>query len=208
MHVHAVGAQAPVERLAIRLLRTLTAVLALVVVAAAIAGLAHRPNIEIPEGAPGRHVMVNAVPIRVLQQGSGRDVVLIHGSPGSLEDWKPVMDALSGSLRVTAFDRPGHGYSGDAGRYSYEDNADVALAVIDALKLEHVVVVGHSYGGTTALAMAVRAPATVEAYVILDSATYKPAREGDISLRLLNVPVLGMGLGVLTGPFIAPARIR
>jgi len=199
---------ARMTRLATRLLRAFAAVLALVLTATAIAGLAHRPNTEIPEGAPGRHVMVNGIPIRVLQQGSGRDVVLIHGSPGSLEDWKPVMDALSGSLRVTAFDRPGHGYSGDAGRYSYEDNADVALAVIDTLKLEHVVVVGHSYGGTTALAMAVRAPATVDAYVILDSATYTPSREADVSLRLLNVPVLGVGLGALTGPFIAPARIR
>ena len=131
-------------RLATRLLRALAAVLALVLTAAAIAGLAHRPNTEIPEGAQGRHVMVNGVPIRVLQQGSGRDVMLIHGSPGSLEDWKPVMDALPDSLRVTAYDRPGHGYSGDDGRYSYEDNADVALAVIDTLKLEHVVVVGHS----------------------------------------------------------------
>jgi pimeloyl-ACP methyl ester carboxylesterase len=195
-------------RLATRSFRALAAVLALVLSGAAVAGLAHRPNTEIPEGALGRHVAVNGMKIRVVQQGSGRDVLLIHGSPGSLEDWQPVMDALAGSMRVTAFDRPGHGYSGDTGHYSYEDNADVALALIDILKLEHVVVVGHSYGGTTALAMAVHAPATVDAYVILDSATYTPSREADVSLRLLNVPVLGMGLGALTGPFVAPGRIR
>jgi pimeloyl-ACP methyl ester carboxylesterase len=195
-------------RLASRGLRAVAILLALLVVALTATGLAYRPNTTIPEGAPGRHVVVSGVPIRVFQQGSGRDVLLIHGSPGSLEDWKPVIDALPGSFRVTAFDRPGHGYSGDTGKYSHEDNADLALALVDTLKLERVVVVGHSYGGTTALAMAARSPATVDAVVVLDSALYTPAREADLALRLVDVPVLGMGLASITGPFIAPARIR
>jgi pimeloyl-ACP methyl ester carboxylesterase len=196
------------KRLAGRVVRAFAVVLVLLVVGVGIAGIAYRPNTDIPAGTPGRHVTVNGVPIRVVQQGSGRDVLLIHGSPGSLEDWQPVVDALGGSMRVTAYDRPGQGYSGDTGKYSYEDNADTALALIDALRLEHVVVVGHSYGGTTALAMAARSPAAVDAVVVLDSAVYTPSREPDATLRLLTVPVLGMGFGVLTGPLIAPARIR
>lgn len=196
------------RRFAGKLARALAVVLVLLVVAAGLAGLAYRPNTDIPEGAPGRHITVHGVPIRVVQHGSGRDVLLIHGSPGSLEDWQPVVDAIGGSMRVTAYDRPGQGYSGDTGRYSYEDNADVALALIDALQLEHVVVVGHSYGGTTGLAMAARSPAAVDAVVVLDSALYTPSREPDVTLSLLTVPVLGMGFGALAGPFIAPARIR
>jgi pimeloyl-ACP methyl ester carboxylesterase len=195
-------------RLAGRALRGVAILLALLVVAVTATGLAYRPNTEIPAGAAGRHVVVGGVPIRVLQQGSGRDVLLIHGSPGSLEDWTPITDALAGSLRVTAFDRPGHGYSGDTGRYSYEDNAALALALADTLRLEHVVVVGHSYGGTTALAMAARSPATVDAVVVLDSAAYTPSREADVALRLVAAPVVGMGVAAMTGPFIAPARIR
>ena len=196
------------KRLAGRLVRALAIVLVLLLVAVGVAGIAHRPNTDIPAGTPGRHVTVSGVPIRVVQQGSGRDVLLIHGSPGSLEDWQPVVDAIGGSMRLTAYDRPGQGYSGDTGKYSYEDNADMALAIIDALRLEHVVVVGHSYGGTTALAMAARSPAAVDAVVVLDSAIYTPSREPDATLRLLTVPVLGMGFGVLTGPLVAPARIR
>jgi pimeloyl-ACP methyl ester carboxylesterase len=111
-------------------------------------------------------------------------------------------------MRMTVYDRPGHGYSGDTGKYSYEDNADVALALIEVLQLQHVVVVGHSYGGTTALALAARKPAAVEAVVVLDSAIYTPSREPDVALRLLTVPVLGVGFGTLTGRFIAPARIQ
>ena len=196
------------KRFAGRLVRAFAVVLVLFVVGAGLAGIAYRPNTDIPEGTPGRHVTVNGIPIRVVQQGSGRDVLLIHGSPGSLEDWQPVVAAIGGSMRVTAYDRPGQGYSGDVGKYSYEDNADVALALIETLQLEHVVVVGHSYGGTTALAMAARSPAAVDAVVVLDSAIYTPSREPDVTLRLLTVPVLGMGFGALAGPFIAPARIR
>jgi pimeloyl-ACP methyl ester carboxylesterase len=56
--------------------------------------------------------------------------------------------------------------------------------------------------------MAARSPAAVDAVVVLDSAVYTPSREPDATLRLLTVPVVGMGFGALTGPFIAPARIR
>jgi len=56
--------------------------------------------------------------------------------------------------------------------------------------------------------MAARSPAAVDAVVVLDSAVYTPSREPDATLRLLTVPVLGMGFAELTGPRIAPARIR
>jgi pimeloyl-ACP methyl ester carboxylesterase len=195
-------------RLAGRALRAMAIVLALLVAAVTATGLAYRPNTDIPAGMAGTHVVVGGIPIRILQQGSGRDVLLIHGSPGSLEDWAPITAALSGAFRVTAFDRPGHGYSGDTGRYSHEDNADLALALVETLRLEHVVVVGHSYGGTTALAMAARSPATVDAVVVLDSAAYTPSRQPDVALRLVGIPVVGMGVASITGPLVAPARIR
>jgi pimeloyl-ACP methyl ester carboxylesterase len=118
------------------------------------------------------------------------------------------MTALGDSFHVTAFDRPGNGFSGDTGSYSFEHNADVALALIDALKLEHVIVVGHSYGGATALAMALRNPASVDAYVIVDSATYTPSRQPDLTLRMLAIPRLGLGLATVVGPRVAPSKIR
>jgi pimeloyl-ACP methyl ester carboxylesterase len=171
-------------------------------------GASYRPNTDIPPGYAGEHVTVKAVPIRVFQSGSGRDVLLIHGSPGSIEDWEPVRSALAGSFHVTAYDRPGHGFSGDSGAYSLEHNADFALALIDALKLDHVIVAGHSYGGATALAMALRDSPRVDAYVVVDSAAYAPSRKADPILRLLALPVVGMGVGTLVGPIVGPSKIR
>ena len=130
------------------------ALLVVLLLVAAVLGATYSPNTTIPAGMPGRHVVVNGVPLRVVQEGQGRDVLLIHGSPGSIEDWDSITGALAASFRVTRYDRPGQGYSGDDGQYSQEHNGEIALGLIRALGLSRVVVVGHSYGGSTALAMA------------------------------------------------------
>jgi pimeloyl-ACP methyl ester carboxylesterase len=176
--------------------------------ASTILGLAYDANTEIPKDLSGHSVMVLGVPLRVLQAGSGRDVLLIHGSPGSLEDWSPIVERLSGSMRVTAFDRPGHGFSGDPGVYSPSDNARFAEALIARLGLQHTIVVGHSYGGATALALALRAPPSIAAYVTIDSSAYAASRRVDPTYPLLALPVVGMGLGTLLGSALAPSKIR
>jgi pimeloyl-ACP methyl ester carboxylesterase len=173
---------------------------------AAVLGATYTPNTTIPSGAPGRHVVVNGIPLRVVQQGQGRDVLLIHGSPGSIEDWDSIAATLAGSFRVTRYDRPGQGYSGDDGEYSYQHNADMALGLIRALGLSRVVVVGHSYGGATALAMAVGNPPEVAAYVVVDSATYRGSRQPDAAMRLVDLPLVGHGFGALFAP-LAKRRI-
>lgn len=185
--------------------RFFTFLLAAVLLTLVLLGVTYTPSTEIPEGFLGLHVRVHGIDVRVLAQGSGPDVLLIHGSPGSVEDWKPVMQALQGEAHVVAFDRPGNG--GVTGDYSLEHNAQVALEVVAALGMKNVTVVGHSYGGATALAMATHAPANVKAYVILDSATYTPSRKPTPLFHLLMVPALGTGLTRASGTSLAAPRI-
>lgn len=176
--------------------------------ALAVAGATYAPNTEMPPSVPGRHLEILGVPIRVDQRGAGRDILFIHGSPGSVEDGRPIIDPLAQDYRVTAYDRPGNGYSGDSGRYSLDYNASIALELIHALGLKRVVVVGHSYGGSTALAMALRDDPEVASYVILDSAAYTPARSPNFLMRVLDVPLIGMGFARTLGPLAAPKNIR
>ena len=185
-----------------------TAVLALVL-AITLLGAFYRPDVDIPSGFSGQHVTVFGNPIRYLQRGAGPDILLIHGSPGSIEDWDTVIDELAKDYRVTAYDRPGHGYSGSSGnRYTYDYHADVALALIEALELRDVVAVGHSYGGTTALAIALRNSPAVKKIVVLDSAAYRPQDSPSSLYRILAVPGFGTGLARLIGPNLAPKKIR
>lgn len=190
------------------------ALLALMLAALLLAGVLstigafYQPNTQIPADFLGQHVDVDGLPIRVQQRGNGQDVLFIHGSPGSLEDALPLFNELSGRFRITAYDRPGHGFSGDSGKYSPSANADTAEALLAKLDLHDTIVVGHSYGGATALALALRKPSRVSAYVVLDSATYTPLRESSPLYKLLTLPYLGIGCASVLGSFIAPSRIH
>jgi pimeloyl-ACP methyl ester carboxylesterase len=174
----------------------------------ALSGAVYTPSTDIPDGFVGKHITVHGIPLRVWQEGQGPDVLLIHGSPGSVEDWIPIMNVLRGEARLTAYDRPGNGFSGVTGEYSLAHNADVALEVIAAMGLKDVTVAGHSYGGATALQLAIRAPAVVKSYVILDSSGYKPGRPVSGLYRLLMVPGLGTGIARASGGRLAKPRIH
>jgi pimeloyl-ACP methyl ester carboxylesterase len=189
------------------LLALLLAVLLLVFVLTTI-GAFYEPNIQIPSDLLGQHLSVNGLPVRVYQRGQGPDVLLIHGSPGSLEDFAPIFNALGARYRLSAYDRPGHGYSGDSGKYSPADNAELAETLLEQLGLHDAIVVGHSYGGSTALALALRKPARARAFVVLDSATYAPLRALPPLYQVLGIPYLGLGCASVLGSFIAPTRIR
>ncbi|APZ42660.1 alpha/beta fold hydrolase [Acidihalobacter ferrooxydans] len=77
--------------------------------------------------------------------GTGRDLLLVHGTGHNLEVWTPVAQRLSADFHVLAFDLRGHGLtevdSTDAERY-WRDIGDVAAA----LQLDCPVLVGHSTG--------------------------------------------------------------
>ncbi len=171
-------------------------------------GWAQRPNVRIPPGWAGRHLVVDGTPIRYAQSGAGPDVLLVHGSPGSIEDWEPLFDRLARRFRVTAFDRPGHGFSGGAERpHTPAENASVALGLIRGLGLRDVVFVGHSYGGSTALALALRDPGEVRSYIVVGSRTYGPVAVSAL-YRVLAVPFFGRGLAAALAPWIGPGRME
>ena len=58
-----------------------------------------------------RHVDVTGVRTRVLQAGSGPDLVLLHGTGGHLEAYARDIGGLARDFRVTAYDMVGHGWS-------------------------------------------------------------------------------------------------
>jgi len=106
-----------------------------------------------------RHSVTSADGVRIgmLTAGSGPGLLLVHGGMGMIESWQRVWAALAGQRRVTAMDRRGRGFSGDAGHYELSSEyADVA-AVAAALAGEQgapVDVVGHSIGATFVLGAA------------------------------------------------------
>lgn len=145
----------------------------------------------IPAGFKGNLVEINDQQIRVYQTGSGPDILLIHGLPGCIEDWETIIPKLSKKYRVTAFDRPGHGFSSaNKLKYNLAQNADFAFALIDKFKLNNTVVVGHSYGCSTVVEMAERKTSNVKAFVSVSPVTSSRGKP-DIIFYILKTPVIG-----------------
>jgi non-heme chloroperoxidase len=80
--------------------------------------------------------------------GSGRPVVFSHGWPLDADAWDPQMLFLvQKGYRVIAHDRRGHGRSSQSGRGNDMDTyADDLAAVIEALDLKEMTLVGQSTG--------------------------------------------------------------
>ena len=82
-------------------------------------------------------------------------LLLLHGLGASgLLNWFPAFGPLSERFRVVAMDLRGHGHGLRSGsRYRLTDCADDAIALMDALEIEHVIPVGYSLGGPVAQLM-------------------------------------------------------
>ena len=83
-------------------------------------------------------------------------MLLLHGITSSALSWVRVGPALADRYRVYALDMRGHGESikPARGAYSLRHTADDAAALIEALGLERPVLIGHSWGGATAMVLA------------------------------------------------------
>jgi pimeloyl-ACP methyl ester carboxylesterase len=122
----------------------------------------------------GRFVTVAGKRVHLQTEGRGQDVVLIHGASGNLRDFTfGLMPRLARRYRVTAFDRPGLGWSDDLGAEGVSPFAQAAALRAAAAEagVRRPVVVGQSYGGAVAMAWALADPAGTGAVVSVAGAT-------------------------------------
>ncbi|QLQ32398.1 MAG: alpha/beta fold hydrolase [Candidatus Thiothrix singaporensis] len=129
----------------------------------------HTQNPEIANSINAAGVMTN-----YHDQGNGQPVLLIHGSgPGvsAWANWRLSIPELAKQFRVIAPDMAGFGFSErkpDA-VYNMDNWVKQAIGLLDALELEKASVVGNSFGGALALAMAIRHPDRVNKLVLMGS---------------------------------------
>ncbi len=122
--------------------------------------------IETANPPVGNFVDVDGARVHYVQEGNGPDLVLIHGAGGNLRDFTfGLMGRLTDHYRVTAFDRPGHGYTDRVpdiatGAFATEGDSPVAQAKLlkrasAEIGIDAPIVAGHSFGGIVALGWAV-----------------------------------------------------
>jgi pimeloyl-ACP methyl ester carboxylesterase len=103
--------------------------------------------------ATGQFVQLAGLKVRYLERpGPEPAVLLIHGLPGTAEDFEAVTPLIAGH-RTIAIDRPGYSFS-TGGYFPFDRQLQAVHEVIEKLHLGHPILVGHSYGGTISLAYA------------------------------------------------------
>ena len=113
----------------------------------------------------------DGVPVRYEVHGQGTPaLVFVHGWSCDRSYWRGQVDAFAARHRVVTVDLAGHGASG-AGRSAWTMPAfgEDVVAVVTALELGELVLVGHSMGGDVIVETALRLPGQVLGLVWVDT---------------------------------------
>lgn len=169
-------------------------------------------RLRIPEHPPPLGAQphdIDGLRIWAVDEGPGdasQTVLLLHGTPGSIDDWSPVRSILRRRYRVVTVERPGMGVS-DPPRGVDEHrlgiHADRIYRLVRQLGVRNAIVVGWSYGGGVALRMTVDHPDFVAGLVHLCGVApgfihmfrYGPHAAFVRAGALLELPIVG---GVLS----------
>jgi pimeloyl-ACP methyl ester carboxylesterase len=115
-----------------------------------------------------RHVQAGDLRVHVAEAGAGDPVLLVHGTPQHWFMWRRVIPLLAPRYRLICPDLRGHGWSdAPATGYAKERFAADLLALLDALELPSVKLIGHDWGGFAGFLLCLRAPERVERFLLV-----------------------------------------
>lgn len=164
-------------------------------------------NAENNNPPAGQFLNVNGVHLHYVERGSGSPLVLLHGNGSMIQDFESsgLIDLAAKNYRVIAFDRPGFGHS-DRPRnvvWTPAAQADLISAALQQLGVSTAIVLGHSWGASVAVALALKYPKLVQG-LILASGYYYPTLRPDVAaLSVPAVPLVGDILSQTLSPLLS-----
>lgn len=116
-------------------------------------------------------IATNSIRLHVTEKGEGTPVLLLHGFPETSYSWRHQIDALAeAGYRAIAPDLRGYGLTdqpSDVNHYSMQDIINDLVGLLDALKIQQVVVVGNDWGANIAWQCAQSRPDRFHAIIAL-----------------------------------------
>jgi pimeloyl-ACP methyl ester carboxylesterase len=159
--------------------------------------------------ATGRFLDVDGVRLHYVERGSGEPLVLLHGNGSMIEDFESsgLIDLAARNYRVIVFDRPGFGHSGRPRNVVWTPDAQAELIkrALERLDVSNAIVLGHSWGASVALALAVKHPDLIRGLVLASGYYYPTARPDVIAMGVPALPIVGDVLSHTLSPLISRA---
>ena len=120
---------------------------------------------------------IDGLNINYIDEGEGKNVLLLHGWGGSIQTMMPIFNVLKDRFRVVTLDLPGFGKSSlpEVPWNSY-DYAECISKFIQQLKLKDLILFGHSHGGRISIILASKYN-IVKKLILIDSAGLIPKRK-------------------------------
>lgn len=138
-----------------------------------------------------RFAVVGDLRLHFKRSGSGRALLLLHGSGSSIHGFERVAERLSTSFDVITLDLPGFGFTGPRPDRDYRVSTyvDTVARFMTELGLERFSVVGNSLGGNIGWNLALAEPSRVENLVLINATGY-PEKSLPMGMRLARNPIL------------------
>lgn len=125
-----------------------------------------------------KNILYKNINISFTDSGEGTAIVLLHGFLENKKMWAEYVDLFSKKNRVITIDLLGHGDTDSLGYvHEMEENAHVVNAVLEHLKIEKTIVLGHSMGGYVGLAFAELYPEKILKLVLQNSTSKEDSEE-------------------------------
>ncbi len=142
--------------------------------------------------ATNRHM--SDIELNLVDRGLGDPaIILIHGFTCNLNHWKEQLSGVSGGNRCVAVDLPGHGASPAPREATIEALAEAVNSALDKLKLDDVVLVGHSMGCRVASETFSQSPERVRGVVHIDGSAVASG-DADEAARRTNQTLDQIGM--------------
>ena len=115
--------------------------------------------------------------------GSGPPLVILHGLFGSSDNWITVARNISSRFTVYIPDQRNHGQSPHSSDHNYNLMCYDLLEFIEDLKIEKIILAGHSMGGKVAVNFAITWPEKLNSLIVIDISPFVAANNIDVYLQ-------------------------
>lgn len=118
---------------------------------------------------PTKTVIIDSLEISYIHEGKGEITLLfLHGLSSNADAWSKNIETLKNKYTCIAMDLPGYGKSSiPEVDYTPSYFASIAHKFIEQLKLNNVVLVGHSMGGQASIKLATTYPKDIKKLVLI-----------------------------------------